>query len=269
MNDATNTDVNTQTRQTAQQEESQKKYSSANFPVLSQNWCSFVTWAWEVLAIYCFLQKREGASHTVLVIVAALFYAAFPWDLKLFPYPPFSVSLSGCLLPWQPFFLLFSGIKRHQKLSSLPKTTVTRINTPVGLVMNGNDSASVADAQRGVALIRSRLPHRPLAAPHLHCSQHVMFPPGSTVLLPSRQDKLTQTKTIHLRWMPRLPFSIFAFGAAGFCPGNLSLLLTDLNHQPNKATSSLLCFVAYLGVFPCLPTRSTFFSFLLSCFETQ
>lgn len=30
--------------------------------------------------------------------------------------------------------------------------------------MNGNDSASIADAQRGAALIRSRLPHRPLTA---------------------------------------------------------------------------------------------------------
>lgn len=98
MNDARNTDVNTHTRQTAQQEESQTKYSSANFPALSCNWSSFVTWAWEVLATFPFLQKHEGVSHTVLVIVAAPFYAAFPWDLKLFPYPLFPVSLSGCLL---------------------------------------------------------------------------------------------------------------------------------------------------------------------------
>lgn len=182
MNNAKNTDVNTQIRKTSQQEESQRKYCSTNSPALFCNLRSFVTWAWEVLAICCFLQKCEGASHTVLDIAATLFYAAFPWDLKLFPYPLFSVSLSGCLLPWHPFFLLFSGIKRHQKLSSLPKTTVTRINTPVGLVMNGNDSASAADAQRRVALIRSRLPHHSLdssltcTARSMWCSSRDLFP---------------------------------------------------------------------------------------------
>lgn len=111
----------------------------------------------------------------------------------------------------------------------------------------------------------------PWQQPHLHCSQHVMLLQrhvlqGSTVLSPSRQDKLTQTKPIHLTWMPRLPFSIFAFGAAGFCPGSLSLLLTDLNHQLNKATSSLLCFAAFLEVFPSVPTRSTFFLILVELF---
>lgn len=179
--------------------------SSANFPVLSCNSSSFVNSAWEVLALYCFFQKYEGASHAVLVIVAVPFCVAFLCNLKLFPYPLFSVSFSRCLLPWQPFFLLFSGIKMHQKLSFLPKTTVTGMNTPAGLVMNGNDSASAADAQRGVALIRSRLLHRPLtaASPTLLAACDVppeTCPPGDHGANPAR-----------LAQMPRPHFSLLNF----------------------------------------------------------
>lgn len=182
--------------------------------MLPWNGNSFVNWAWEVLAIYCFLQKDEGASHTILVIVAVPFCAAFPWDLKLFPYPLFSLSLSGCLLPWQPFFLLVLGIKRHQKLSSLPKTAVTRMSTPAGLVMNGNDSASIANAQRRVALIRSRLPHQFLMAtsPTLPAAFDVPpIPEAIAMLLPSRWDNssCTESPPRYGDWPP-LPCPIFA-----------------------------------------------------------
>lgn len=244
MSDATHTDV-TDSKQTAslagRNPEKTPCNSNANFPVLPCNGSSFVNRAWEVLAIYRFLQKHEGASHAVLVIVAAHFCAAFPWDLKLFPHPLFSVSLSGCLLPWQPFFLLFSGIKRHQKLSSLPKTTVTRMNTPAGLVMNGNDSASIADTQRGVALIRSRLPHRPLMAASPTSPAGCDVPPETCPLgdrgalsLKTEQVNMDKTSPPHTdAWALLLPHPSLLLGQHNFAlPVCLpvSLLFTDLNH---------------------------------------
>lgn len=99
MSAATHTDVNDSDSLAGRNAEKIPCNNNANFSVLSCNWSSFVNQAWEVLAIYRFLQKHEGASHAVLVIVAAPFCAAFPWDLKLFPYPLFSVSISGCRLP--------------------------------------------------------------------------------------------------------------------------------------------------------------------------
>lgn len=92
--------------------------------------------------------------------------------------------------------------------------------------MNGNDSASAADAQRGVALIRSHLAHRPLtaASPTSLAACDVppeTCPPGEHGALSVGQDKVTGTKPGHLAWMPGPPCSVFAFGAASFFPASL------------------------------------------------
>lgn len=87
MSDATHTDVNDSDSLAGRNAEKIPCNNNANFSVLSCNWSSFVNQAWEVLAIYRFLQKHEGASHAVLVIVAAPFCAAISLGLKVISLP--------------------------------------------------------------------------------------------------------------------------------------------------------------------------------------
>lgn len=127
------------------------------------------------------------------------------------------------------------------------------MNTPAVLVMNGNDSASAADAQRGVALIRSRLPHRPLTA---------ASPASLTacdVLPETCPPEDRGAKPAHLAQMPWPRFSLLHFCFQGsiilacqFACSCLCCLLSSVI-QTNKV-ASLLYFVASQCFFlpPCL-----------------